>query len=750
MKRAFCLLLALFLLFTSAALGESEDAYSENAASSGDEKGDGIRLRPFEGLAVTGPYLWRVKDRVVQCINGRSREITAELPVSSLYPEVEDVLALTAFDGSILLCSVINTGADCRVSLYRLALQDGAVAVEGPADATEKLSFLYDQRINWLEVELTGCAGGLLISALDQDQVYRLYLYDPAGGEIRELGSQPLLHYTGVFAWDDDLLLVGPADENPENEVLTRLRLSSGERETVGTILTGTLSQLDCVALDEAGQTLYYLADGIGFRAPVGGDVTPEAFCAVREETAPLRYGALTEGQYIFMDEEGSLLYQDTTEVLKADTLRILSLADSDQVQSALQAFNLSHPEYLAVMTGGDNPDDVLNAVLNQSADYDAFIVNLGSDLYQALSAKGYLADMGGSSLLSGAVEAFSERIRTRIAAGGKLTAFPVGIQNSVLLLDVAAITDMTGLSREELPGDWIGFLKLLDRLGECGLAEDTGRRLFESGISVGTFRVTLIAAILQDALLWLNQDENRLPALQAVLTPILQTLEQTDWSQLGLAEEDEDESAWASDDEKTQLLEWVSPEIAVMNIREGCEYWPLSLSENEAPLVPQNVAVFVINPWTKHPEGAIRLAETLCEEMDIITRMELDTSLNEPVENRAYNEDIEYLRTLAPMYEQAIAGTASEEEAAELQSELDDMLEFLENYEKLAAWLVSADSIALYRSLEDLFAIHGDEFWNNESENAIFLQYVDGMLDPDQFVWQLVNTLRMSRMETE
>ena len=39
---------------------------------------------------------------------------------------------------------------------------------------------------------------------------------------------------------------------------------------------------------------------------------------------------------------------------------------------------------------------------------------------------------------------------------------------------------------------------------------------------------------------------------------------------------------------------------------------------------------------------------------------------------------------------------------------------------------------------------------FRSESQNSIFLQYIDGMLDADQFVYQLVNTLRMSRMETE
>ncbi|MBR2852770.1 MAG: hypothetical protein IKE81_00455 [Clostridia bacterium] len=757
MKRIFCLLLSFLLLLSSAGLCESDGGYSAANTSAGEEKGGdnigkegSVGPRSYADFAVTGPFLWQVMNGVLRCTDVRTRQTAAEMPLAALYPEEEFYLALTSSNGGVTLCAAVNAGPTPRVTLYRLELQDGRILCSQTTDATEKLAFLFDSRAAWLEVDLTGCAGGLLVSALGQDQNYQLSLYNPADGTLRELGTQPMFSYTGVFSYGEDILLIGPTQEAPEDEVLTRIQLPSGERETLGAVLTGTLSQPDCLALDEGNQTLYYFDEGIGYRASIGGNVTPEAFCTISEEAAPLRYGALSEGQYIFLNIEGGLIYTDANGTLSAETLRILSLADSDQIQDILQTFNTTNADYLTIITSGDNPTDILNAVMNQSADYDAFVISLGSDLYEALSAKGYLGDMSGSSSLTAAAGAYPERILKRIRRDGKLTAFPVGIQNNVLLLDLPALTEITGMSREEIPLDWIGFLELLDRIGENGWLEDAKYQLFEDGVSADTFRIVLLTMILQDAMLWLNEDENRLPSLQATLTPILQKLDRIDWTRLGLPAEDAGDENWASDEEKPALLEWVSPEIAVMNIREGCEYWPLSLSANEAALVPQDVAVLVLNPWSNHPEGVIRVAETIEKEMDIITRMELDRTMNDPVENKNYDEDIEYLKTLVPMYEKAIAEADDEEEAAELREEMDDMLEFLGNYEKSAAWLVSEESIALYRALEDLFAIHGDEFWNNESQNSIFLQYIDGMLDADQFVYQLVNTLRMSRMETE
>ena len=759
MKKTVCLFLAL-LLFLSAAAAYAEEADEGVyviADAPTDEKEDPLASigsqetdisQSYEDLAVSGPYVWQVMEGEIRCIDARTRQTAAEIPVSALYPDPEDYLALTAFGGTVTLCAVTGMGGDCRVTLYELALQDGTIVPVRIRDATEKLAFLFDGSAVWMEADIIACAGGFLVTALDMDMTFRLYLYDPETPELRELGTQAMDGFTAVFACGEDLLLMGPG-EDPENEALTRISLSDGGREPLGSFRTDSMTQPSCAALNEAEGMLYYLIDGVGYRVRIAPEAEPEPFCAAQAGTALLRYGALAENSYIVLDEEGGLLYQDAAGALKAEKLRILDLTGAELLTDVLPLFNASAPDYLAVLVSGDESGEVLNEMMNQSADYDAFVINLGSGLYSALSAKGYLGDLGGSAELAEAAAALPERIRSLITAGGKLTAFPVAVENSVLLLDTAAVTGLTGLSREEIPTDWTGFLKLLSRMGEDGLLDGSGYCLFESGVSAETMRTAMMTSILQDARLWLNRDGDRLSGLAASLTPALQALDGMDWTQFGLAEDDEG-GEWAGEDEEPALLEWINPEIAVMELREGTEFWPLSLAEGGERLVPQDVAVIVLNPRSARSDGVVRLAESLYTNMDIVTRMELDGRLNEPVANPNFDEDMAYLQSLVPMYEQSIAEAESSREAAELQEELDDMRGFLANYEKNGAWLVSADSIALYRSLEDLFAVHGDEFWDSESESSIFLRYLDGMLDPVQFVRQLVSTLQMSRMESE
>ena len=762
MKKILCVIFSLFLCLSSAGCSEmyvqetdavsmkesvqEEDAISKEAIDTGT-----LRPQSYGYITGTGPYVWMVMDGFIHCIDIRTRETAAEQPLTFLYPEKEDNLLLTSRGDNVTICAITGPGSDSfRVTLYELTLQNEVISLLNTYDATDTLGFLFDGKTQWMETSLVACAGGILIPALNADWIYQLYLYDPVSQELRELGTLPQSSFTVMLSYGEDILLIGPSEENLKDETLSRISLSSGERETIGILKTDSTSTLFNGALNEPDQTLYYISDGIGYRARIGSGTAPEIFCVAPEETAQLRNGVAAEGVYAFLDEEGRLLYQDTTAILQAERLRILDLMGSELLSDVLPVFNARNPEYLATAETTDDPSVILNEALNQSADHDAYVINLGSDLFQSLAAKEYLGDLSGSGILTEACTVFPSRIRSRILNQEKLTAFPLMLQNSVMLLDVATICKITGLDREELPTDWSGFLKLLGRIGDEGLLEGSGHVLCESGVSAETFRGILITSILQDALLWSDQDEARLSSLAAILTPALQTLDETDLLRLGLAEDESNDGSWEQQAETPYLLTWTEPEIAVMGIPDGMEYWPLSLSEGGEKLVPQDVAVIIMNPRSAHPEGVIRFIETLYEETDDITRMELNRNLSDPVENKAYSEDIEYLKSLIPMFESAISEAQTQEEADEITAEYNEMLAYLNEYEKNGAWLISADSIALYRSLEDLFAIHGDEIWNDETMNSIFFQYMDGMLDAAAFVRQLTSALQMSRMETE
>ena len=101
--------------------------------------------------------------------------------------------------------------------------------------------------------------------------------------------------------------------------------------------------------------------------------------------------------------------------------------------------------------------------------------------------------------------------------------------------------------------------------------------------------------------------------------------------------------------------------------------------------------------------------------------------------ENPSYEEDIAYLEQLASSYRTGIAGTDTNEEAALLQQELDDLESFIGQYRENAVWLASEASIAEYRALSAQMvpAPTVPEFLN---ETDAVQQFLAGIISADQF----------------
>ncbi len=738
MKKTLCLFLSLLLIF-SAARAETW----QEAEGSREEGGVELMLASsYADLALADGAVWQVMDGEVRLWDLKTREQIASLPVSALYTEEEDFLALIPWAGGALLCAAWNSESpECRVELRELLPADGGVTPGRVFDATSSLGFLFDGAARWLEVDLEACAGGLVISALNEEKNYRLYWYAPEQGILSDLGSQPMEAYTALFAEGDHLLLSASAEGRQE---LYTISLPGGERARRGSVLTGeSYTQPVNYAYDQAEGLLYYQLNGMGYRAPVGEEVQPEAFFSPPETAAPLRYGVAADGVYAFLDEEGELLYQDAKAKVTAARLRVLDLTGTDLLEEGLPAFHARHPETLVILSADDQPDTVLGALVSQSADYDAFVLSLGSELYRTLRRRGYLGAFSGSESLRAAAERLPEGIHDAVWQEGELKALPLAVYNASLALNVPALCAVTGRTEEQLPTDWPGFLALLQEVSAAGLPADGSILLYEEGLTGETLRNLFFAWVLEDFMLWLSQDETRLDGAEAALTPALEALEGVGWQNLG-----QEEGDWSGAEEPVSLVVAAEPEIAVMALDSGVVCWPLSLQPGGERLMTQEVSALVLNPWSHQGEAVFSLAESLLEQMDPVTRMELDTGSREPVENTSFREDVAFLEQMLPLYEEALLQAEDEAEAAELREEQAELQRFLDNYRQNAAWLVSAQSIAAYEALEGQLALSTDAFWSEGAGDSAVLQFLDGQLPAAAFAARLVAALRMARLE--
>ncbi len=742
MKKILSLIFAVLFLLSCG----TNETLAADLGGIGNSDSEMVQSQSYGALAVNENFVWQVADGEIRVTDIASQQITARLPLSAIYSEQENYLAIISYGGNVQLCVAWNSENDgCRVTIYDLKCENNVISSTQNTDVSDSLRFLFEDPAKWNEVNMVACAQGIYIAALDEKWELQMYVFRQETGDLLSIGSIPFYEYNAVVPFGENLLLVGSNISSDGSEDLIRIKLPGGERELLRSLASGSLAQPLGYAFCEENQLLYYFLDNIGYRLAVSGESKPEPFCTLPENVAPTRYGAIQNNQYMLLNYEGNLIFRDATASLSAEPVRILDFTGAETIQNTVSIFNTANPDALAALFQGEEAEQVLDAVLSQSADYDAFAIGLGSNLYKTMKSRGYLGDMSGSETLKSAIANLPETIRNAATDGDKLLAFPVSVTNTSLVLNVPAMMKMTGYSEEQLPTDWTGLLQLLRMIAEQNLLETSQIVLLDEGLDVQTIKGTFFSWIIQDLMLWLDQDDSRVSQIQAVLTPVLQAFEQVPWENFG----DDSDSNWMeSEEEPASLILETEPEIAVMALDPGMQYWPLSLAVGGERLTGQSVDALILNPYSAHADTVIRYAETIWKNMDIINRMELDKTMKEPVVNETLSEDLAFFEQQIELIKVVLAGTSNEQEKAELQANLKELEKFTEDYRQNAGWLVSEDSIAFYRSLEPMLALRADEFWSEGAEDIPVLQFLDGMMPAAQFVNQLASAIQMSRME--
>ena len=732
------------------------------------ETADGLFAAGDELLVSTivssGTKIWRIAGTEVICADAVTQQDTARIAVDDLL-SVEsnpiriaeragaDWLGLVARDEqSVWLCaSVTDDAGALHVLLFGLALAEKQISVTGVTDVTDTLHPFFDHSRDWLEIDMTACAAGILISALDQDTTISLFRWDVSAGKLTELGVESPLLCLAVIPYKSGALLPGLSLGNDNMLDLRILDLESGECSSLETIGIETdPSSAGNFAWLPAENLLCYTVGNTAYRITLGSGERPIPFAVTDKTPVENRLGVIAGNQFVLYAEDGSLIYCDFHAELKATRVRIADASGSEELPDLASQFNGQRKDIHASVTVCSDESRILEQMLNQSTDYDIYVITTDSGLYSALKNRGFYVDLSGNDAIRAAVADMPESIRTLVSEDTHLTGLPILTQNNALLLNVKAFQELTGCSKEEIPTDWLGMLQLLKRLSDDGILMENPRyTVYESDYTAG-LKEDLFALILNDCLLWQNQSGASPDDLTAILLPVLQEFSTISWDRFGLSDEESDDRSWRLTDETIPLFSTVQAEIAVMDLDDGMEYWPLSMSKECPRLIPEIVSVMIINPWSAQSKDAQFFLEYAWENLSVLAKMSLNQKMNEPVKNTAYDEDVDYLEQLITSYQDQIKKAESEEEAESLRREMDNAEEFLAGYRKNASWLASESSIAEYRALSTQFAPAVPEFWSVDEEDAAVLQFLDGMMPAEQFVIQFVSALKMALLEGE
>ena len=776
MKKTVCILLTV-LLACIAVTGNASDApmfEKENGAQAEQPEGEGL-LESFGGteqtdfpieLASSGTNVWRIREEDIVCEDVAQPDgEPVRMAVADVIRQDAEALQLSADENAkpvfmtvisgdeerIRLCLVLKDAEEhTRVILNELACSEGNIRICRTTEITEATDVIFGENAFWLETDMTGLGDSILIYALDNNMVFHVYRYEADAPECTEFAAVPLTNCTALLPYGEDILMAGQSAEVMDAMDLKILSPDSGEANLLKRTETESNAYAAMnFAFNEKENILYYSVDNIAYRLSLEPDSEPVPFAVMEEVPISNRNVVIVGDRYVLYGESGELLLNDIHAELQAVPLCISDMTGIESVREIAAGFSTENRGIFVTASDRSDEESLLTEMLNQSNDYDVYITEMNSSEYSALKAREYLTELDAGESVRKSVADMPDYIRNGVLDGDRLRAIPVGAECECLTWNVNGFTELTGLSREELPTDWTGFLELLGRMAEDGTLDgNTSYMIYEVEVMPENLKELLFSWILQDCLMWVSQDENRINELPAVMTPILQALDRIEWSGLGLLEEEEEDLSWLYNEERIPLLSLVNPEIAVMYMEPGTEYWPLSVTAGGDRLVPQTVSVMWINPWSEHQAEALDFLKYYWDHMDILTKMTLCRSMNEPVINTEYNEDVAYLEQMIPEYQAAIGKASTEAEAEALRGELEEMEGFLNDYKENARWSASEQSIAEYRSLAEQMALTVPEFWSADEEDAAVLQYLDGMISADQFVNALVTTLRMQAME--
>ena len=701
-------------------------------------------------MAVCDGLVWRVNDMTVLCENVETGVIRAKLPLSDCLEADERLLSVSVAawtEDSVLLALTLSDATDSgAVRLLELGLAEDAIAIIKAYDASAQLGFLADNRTKWYEVNMIGCERRLFIAVMDDAYQFHFFSYDPDAGTLKPLGERPLAAYTAAMPYDGDLLIAGPCEADESLLELTRLSLDDGDTQTLDTVALDSVLHAANFAWNASEALLYYTLYNTVYALAPGSAEAPKAVGMLDSTPAELRLGVVAGNRYAALSESGQLLSCDIhSAVAFTARLRIANIVDDEAVVAAARDFGVAHPGCEVSVSDVAEATDLLSQLKAQPSEYDAYVLELRSDLYRSLNESGFFADLSGIAALTSAAADMTPRMAEALQANGRLCAVPTAVGSYCQLLNVPAVQALTGLSREAIPTDWPGFLALLGQLADSGaLTADGAYRLLDEDMPAEALRDMVFGSMVQDILLWIEADASAIDRLSQVMLPALDAFNGVDWSRLSAADSlpalslqgdtTEDIQFEGDNSGRKALLGSGMLDIAVAPQPEGMEIWPLSVQPGGERLISQVAFVLCVNPRSDDLDAALSFAARAWEKTDVETKMALCQSMNAPVVNAAYRADLDIMAQDVALLQQDIADAQAPEEQTYLQAQLDDLQAYMEDYRKNGQWLASEASIARYRSLVDALVPIAPDFGFDDAQSDLMILFLDGKLTPEEY----------------
>ena len=429
---------------------------------------------------------------------------------------------------------------------------------------------------------------------------------------------------------------------------------------------------------------------------------------------------------------------------------RIVVSGMSDYVTDAYYDFTNTHGD-VAVVLSQDYQESsaIIEGMMNLDSTNDILLLSVNSKAFEALSPRGYLAELDDAELKA-AIGGMYPGLQEVLLRDGEVVAVPVRLYGWIPGISIEGF-EKIGVSREEIPTNWLDFLDFLESLSDK-LPEDGSVRIFDEYMTQEYAKNELFSAVFQSYQNAMPAGEIRYntPELQAAMERLLSL----DYEAMGLPEDDEDDGMMGGSvivdyngSDRTYTLFNSSVGCTLGNFYGDFEPWPMSFSADSEGMLPIDLTVAVINPYSEHRELAQEFLRTIYDTLDEDVLYNLSDALNEPMRYDGYEDNVAEVNKMLDSERAALEKAepvdkpAHEEMIAQLESSLEDMEK---NY-----WRFSPESLEWYRSHAQ--NLHVTRYDYTDEADGLYdqaEQLLQGRLSPADFLSAMDQKIRMMALE--
>ena len=541
-------------------------------------------------------------------------------------------------------------------------------------------------------------------------------------------------------------------EDRKTKATVTRLSLEDQSEETVLELAGGSIYNLN-ICYDQRKDILYYTYNGELWAAP---QMDKEQAVIVNEcpETGNGAIICLPDGFLVIRTDSMVLLRNTDPAQRSSITLRVDIGSWNTAATNAVYAMSEVRGDVSVLLQGIDAKDfNMLQAILNHDSSMDIYTVYASGRDFNALLSRGFLLDLGGNEQIAADTERMYSFIQDVVKRDGKIIGIPLNTTGSMIGLNARMWKKMGG-TEEELPKTWDQFFDWLETLPDK-LTDGMKLVEYSSRMDQDVFRSNIRNMIMEQYQVMMEErGEGNFVFNTPLVSGLLKRLYEVDLDALGVREADEGDApnTLSIGGDNDPLLKFYYSGAP----GDFCSYayvsLPLSFEEGEEPIIPADIVLAILNPYSEHQEEAILYLALLLKNMSVADQYAIFTDKTEAIPYAYYTGTLQYYEESLKTIRENIQNTEGEERA-QWEEILRQEEEQMEEADQMG-WHISQRAIDNYMTIYSLLKVPGRNFMEDIMGSVdgqdvdAFYEQLNREKDVEKMLDMIDNKLKMVRME--